>query len=173
LAIHARDGLVDRVMRAVLMPAALAVAVVVALPSAAAAPSADDGGYLNSTARCTPDAVVVFGSTDASRIAICKASNGRFEYRGVRLSDGAKLIVPAEGSGDDSFVADNGAVSYRVSAKSLVVSEGGRVVREEPMVDFHGQKAVAPPPQATPSPTPTPTTPLPPPLPAERGGGQG
>lgn len=151
--------------------AALSVVLVVALPSAAAAPSTDDQGYVNSTARCdSPSSVVVFGSTAASRVAICKTPDGKYEYRGVRVSDGAKLIVPAEGSGDDSFVAGNGGISYLVTPKSLVVSEGNKVVREEPMLDFHGEQAPAPAPQA-PTTTSTPTTPLPPPLPAEQGHG--
>lgn len=151
-----------RVLTAVSAAAAL---LVVALPSAAAAPETDGDGYLNSTARCTaPSTVVVFGSTDSSRIAICKSPDGQYEYRGVRLSDGAKLIVPAEASQDGAFVADNGGIGYLVTAKSLVVSEGAKVIREEPMVDFHGPQAQAPAPT-----TPTSTTPLPPPLPAEQG----
>jgi hypothetical protein len=152
-----------------LAAAALSALVVAALPSAAAAPATDDQGYVDSTARCAaPNTVVVFGSTDTSRIAICKAPNGQYEYRGVRVSDGAKLIVPAEASGDGAFVAENGGIGYMVTAKSLVVSEGNKVIREEPMVDFHGAQAPAPP-----SEKPTPTTPLPPPLPAERGSGEG
>jgi hypothetical protein len=81
----------------------------------------------------------------------------------VRISDGAKLVVPAEASTDGAFVADSGGIGYMVTAKSLVLSEGNTVIREEPMVDFHGPAAPAP------SATPTSTTPLPPPLPAERG----
>ncbi len=155
-------------MRMATVTVALSALFVVASPSVSASPATDDQGYVNSTARCgAPYSVVVFGSTAASRVAICKTPDGKFEYRGVRVSDGAKLIVPAEGSGDDSFVADNGAISYRVTPKSLVVSDGNTVIREEPMVDFHGRQAPAP---AAPAPsTPTPTTPLPPPLPAEQG----
>lgn len=153
-------------MRLASATAACAALLVVALPAAAAAPSADDRGYVDSTARCAaPYSVVVFGSTDASRVAICKTPDGSYEYRGVRVSDGAKLIVPAEGSGDDSFVADTGGITYLVTPKSLVVSAGTTVLREEPMVDFHGAQAPAP---AAPA-TPTSTTPLPPPLPAEQG----
>ncbi len=149
---------------------ATAVLLVVALPPAGAAPESDGQGYLDSTARCSSAAAtIMFGSTDTSRVAICKTSDG-YEYRGVRVRDGAKLIVPAKQSGD-AFVADNGGIDYMVSAKSVVVSEGNKVLREEPMVDFHGPEAAAPAPPATPTPTPTPTTPLPPPLPAERGGG--
>lgn len=156
---------------AVAVVSAVAALLVVALPSAIAAPAFDGEGYLNSTARCAaPNAVVVFGSTERSRIAICKTPGGGYEYRGVRVSDGAKLIVPAEASGDGTFVAENGGIGYLVTAKSLVVSEGNTVIREEAMVDFHGAQAPAPQPE---TPRPTPTTPLPPPLPAERGSGEG
>ena len=143
------------------------------VPSAIAAPTSDGQGYINSTARCgTPDTTVVFGSTDRSRVAICKTPGGEYEYRGVRVSDGAKLILPAEASGGGAFVAENGGMRYTVTAKSLVVSEGNKVIREEPTVDFHGPEAPAATPAApAPPATPTPTTPLPPPLPAEEGGG--
>ena len=147
----------------------------IGLPSAGAVPDSDAQGYVNSSARCaTADATVVFGSTDASRVAICKTPGGGFEYRGVRVRDGAKLVVPAKQSGDGTFVAKSDGVEYVVTAKSLVLSEGNKVIREEQMVDFHGQQAPAPAPAPAQAPapaTPTPTTPLPPPLPAEKGGG--
>jgi hypothetical protein len=143
--------------------AACLVLFAIGASSASAAPAADDEGYVDSTARCTaPSTAVLFGSTETSRVAICKTADGRYEYRGVRLSDGAKLIVPAADSGN-GFVAENGEISYLVTAKSLVVSVGHKVIRDEPMVDFHSPGTPA-------SPT-TPTTPLPPPLPAEVGGG--
>jgi len=97
-------------------------------------------------------------------VAICKAPGGQFEYRGVRVSDGAKLIVVASQSGD-GFVANNDGVTYTVSAKSLLVGMGDKMIRDEPMVDFHRPDAPAAAPTTT-----TPTTPLPPPLPAEVGG---
>ena len=158
------------VIRIALATLAVSASVVVALPQASAAPATDGEGYVDSTARCAaPKTVVVFGSTDSSRVAICKTPDGAYEYRGVRLSDGAKLIVPAKASTDGAFVADNNGIEYMVTAKSLVVSAGSKVIREEPMVDFHGQQAQAPPPAAPTSTTPTSTTPLPPPLPAEEG----
>jgi len=140
------------------------------LPSASAAPATDDQGYVDSTARCTsPATAVLFGSTSGSRVAICETAGGQFEYRGVRLSDGARLVVAASQSGD-GFVADNNGITYTVTAKSLVISQGGNVIREEPMVDFHRPDApVGPGPAPA---TTTPTTPLPPPLPAEVGGGR-
>ena len=107
---------------------------------------------------------VAFGGTVTSRVAICKTPGGQYEYRGVRVRDGAKLVVPASPSEDGAFVAENNGITYMVTASSLVVSAGTKVIRDEPMVDFHGPEA----PQAPAAPT-TPT-PLPPPLPAEVGG---
>ncbi|MGH3674804.1 MAG: hypothetical protein ACRDU5_03525 [Mycobacterium sp.] len=139
--------------------------------SASAAPASDGQGYVNSTARCAPpNAAVAFGSTETSRVAICRTAGDQYEYRGVRVRDGAKLIVPATQSGDGEFVADNNGIAYPVTASALVVSAGEQVIREERMLDFH-----APPtPQAPEAPAAPPTTstmPLPPPLPAEEGGG--
>jgi hypothetical protein len=161
------------------------------VPSATAAPTADDQGYVDSTARCTaPNSAVAFGGTATSRVAICKTAGGQYEYRGLRVRDGAKLIVPASQSGA-GYVAENDGITYTVTSKSLVVSVGNNVIREEPMVDFRtpGTSAAqagtpapaAPPPTTTPTTSTTPTTPttptttttpLPPPLPAEVGGGR-
>jgi hypothetical protein len=150
--------------------AACSALTVVGLAPASAVPTADDQGYVDSTARCTsPGEAIVFGSTETSRVAICE-SDGEYEYRGVRLRDGAKLIVPASQS-TDGYTADNDGITYFVTEESLVVSAGTRVIREEPMIDFHGaQQAEVP--AAPPAETSTPTTPLPPPLPAEEGGGE-
>jgi hypothetical protein len=163
-------------LRAIAAFAATGAALAVVLPTAFAAPSSDGNGYIDSTARCAPPStVVVFGSTDNSRVAICKSADGNYTYRGVRISDGAKLIVPAQASGDGTFIAESGGMRYTVTAKSLAIGDGAKVIREEPMVDFHGPQApAAPPPSSSPPPAPstsTSTTPLPPPLPAEQGHG--
>jgi hypothetical protein len=148
--------------------AACSALLAIGLPSASAAPAADDQGYVDSTARCTPpNTAVFFGSTESSRVAICKTPGAHYEYRGVRVRDGAKLIVAASQSGD-GYVADNDGITYLVTSKSLVVSVGNKVIREEPMVDLHRPRTTQAP--AAPPPTTTATTPLPPPLPAEVGG---
>jgi hypothetical protein len=152
--------------------AACSALLVLGAPSATAAPTTDGQGFVDSTARCsTPEATVAFGRTQTSRVAICETSDGEFEYRGVRVRDGAKLIVPATQSGDGEFVAENAGVTYTVTASSLVVSAGDDVIREETMVDFHGPEA----PEAaqaseSPAAPQAPPTSLPPPLPAEVGG---
>ncbi|WP_454793118.1 hypothetical protein [Mycolicibacterium lutetiense] len=152
----------------------------VGMPSASAAPASDARGYVDSTARCaSAEATVLFGSTDASRVAICSVSGGKYEYRGVRLRDGAKLVVPATRNDDGAFRVENAGIEYLVTAKSLVLSVGEKVIREEAMIDFHRPGAPAAQdsaksPGAAPAPataSPTPTTPLPPPLAAEVGGG--
>jgi len=155
--------------------AVLAAFVASGLATAVAGPTTDDRGFVDSTARCAaPATAVVFGSTASSRVAVCKDSAGEYEYRGVRISDGAMLIVPAK-STDGGFVAENDGISYTVTSTALLVKTSGQVIRNEPMIGFHGQGpgvATAPPtqPSAAP-PTVTPSTPLPAPLPAEVGGG--
>lgn len=165
------------------MKRALALGVAVAAAAIAggtatafADPATDDRGFVDSTARCAaPATAVAFGYTASSRIAVCKDAAGGYEYRGVRTSDGAKLVIPAKPT-DGGYAAENDGITYTVTSKALIVKAGDQVVRDEPMVDFHGQGtgvAPAPPQQTQPGAapeTPTPTAPLPPPLSAEVGG---
>lgn len=140
---------------------------------AAAAPTSDAQGFIDSTARCaSPSTAVAYGRTESSRIAVCKSPDGKYEYRGVRVRDGAKLITAATATGGGEYVASNDVATYTVTSEALTISIGDDVVREETMVEFHGPAAATAPasPGAGPAPaTPTPTTPLPPPLPAEAG----
>ncbi|MGV0834283.1 hypothetical protein [Mycolicibacterium thermoresistibile] len=149
---------------------ACAALLVVGTPIAAGAPASDDRGFIDSTARCAaPSSAVMFGRTASSRVAICAEPDGTYQYRGVRVRDGARLITTAKPKGD-GFAADNHGVTYTMTSDSLVVAEGGRVLREERMVEFE-KRSTAPAAGATTStPTPTRTTPLPPPLAAEVGG---
>lgn len=147
--------------RVSVVAAACSALLAVAAPSTAADPATDALGFIDSSARCTaPDAAVVFGSTATSQVAICQTSGGQYEYHGVRISDGAKLVVPASLAADGSYVAKADGITYTVRSSSLVVADGDQLIRRESMEDFH---------RPTP---PTPTTPLPPPLPAEVGGGR-
>ncbi len=164
---------------------------------AGAAPESDDQGYLGSFARCaSPDTAVIFGATETSRVAICADPDGGFEYRGVRVRDGARLVLSATRSGT-GYVAFNEGQSYTVTPESLVFSVGDDVIREEPLVDVHepgtsgsssstststsstqtsstatSSTATSSTPTTTtrPTTTVTVTTPLPPPGPAEVGG---
>ncbi|KAA8968929.1 hypothetical protein [Mycobacterium sp.] len=166
--IGSRPGVVGdgfRVLCLIVSAAGCAALLAVGVWPATAAPDTDDQGFIDSAARCTtPDVAVVFGSTESSRVAICKTPGGQYEYRGVRMRDGAKLAVPATPS-ERGFVAENDGIVYTLTPKSLVISTDGNVLRDEPMTYFHGSTA-----STAPAATSTPTTPLPPPLPAEVGG---
>ena len=165
--------------RVTIAAAACLALLAVTVPSATAEPSTDSQGYVDSTARCSsPNTAAAFGSTETSRVAICESPSGQYEYRGVRVRDGAKLIIAATRSSDGKFVAENDGITYTVTPGSLVVSVGSEVLRTEPMVNYHGPESpttptVTAPTTATTSTSPTTTTPLPAPLPAERGGTPG
>lgn len=128
--------------------AAAAAMVAVGVPLAIAAPTAtppsDGQGYVDSTARCTaPDTAVIFGATDTSRVAICKTSGGDYQYRGVRVRDGAKLIATATATSDDTFAVKNDAATYTVTPQALSVTVNGNTIRTETWVDYHGPAAPA------------------------------
>ena len=121
------------------------------LPSASAQPSSgpnatqtssgpypsDDRGFINSSARCdgsqTAAAIV---RTPNSLVTICADQQGGYLYRGVRLSDGAALNVPAETTGGREFVARSDSVTYSLSTQQLVITAGDTVVRREPVVEY-------------------------------------
>ena len=146
--------------------AAVAVGVVFAASQQAlAAPATDARGFVDSWASCAPpNSAVAFGSTDTSRVAICRSSDGQYQYRGVRVRDGARLAIDATPSGDNGFVAGGDGISYTVTPSALLVSAGENVIRDEPWVTYSGPQAPASAPAS-----PTSTTPLQPPLPAEQG----
>lgn len=102
------------------------------------APPSDSAGYVDSTARCSaPDTAVLFGTTKSSRVAICKTAAGAYEYRGVRVSDGATLIASARKTSREAFVVDNAGVKYTVTPTALSVTAGGDTFRTETWTDFH------------------------------------
>ena len=122
----------------------IAIGVPLALAAPTAVPPSDSQGYLDSTARCIkPDTAVVFGTTETSRVAICKTAGGEFEYRGVRVRDGARLIVPASRISDGVYVAKNDGVTYTVTADALSVSANGDTFRTQSWTDFNSPQAPA------------------------------
>ena len=123
-----------------------------------AAPFAtDEHGFINSAARCddtqTTDSI---GRTHRSLVVICVDPSGKFEYRGVRLSDNAALRVAAEPTSGGGFVARNEGVTYAVSPTELVVTAGEEVLFRESMIDHLAPRLPATRPSA-PSPTTTPS----------------
>jgi hypothetical protein len=131
-----------RCLRQLSVPvAASAVLLAVAVPLASAGPDTDNQGFVDSTARCSsPDTAAAFGSTATSRVAICATSDGKYVYRGVRIRDGAKLVLPATQS-SGSFVAENDGITYTFSSSALTISTGGTVIRQEAVDDYHGPQS--------------------------------
>lgn len=124
--------------------AMVAIGVPLALAAPTAAPPSDAQGYVDSTARCAkPDTAVLFGTTTTSRVAICKTADGEFEYRGVRVRDGAKLIAAASQTSDGGYVVKNDGVTYSITTSSLSVSMDGSTVRTESWTDFHNPQSPA------------------------------
>ena len=122
----------------------VAIGIPLALAAPTAVPPSDAQGYVDSTARCAkPDTAVLFGTTETSRVAICKTAAGTYEYRGVRVRDGAKLITTATKASDSTFVAGNDDVTYTVTPTALSITAGGGTYRNEAWLDYHGVQAPA------------------------------
>jgi|688.fasta_scaffold685409_2 hypothetical protein len=156
-----------------MVPAVVGVAAVVTLcfsPGAAAEPATDfptDGhGYVNTAAHCDDgQTVMMFGRTARALVAVCVGPDGQLQYRGVRLSDRAGLVMGAGRGDDGAVIAGNDGVTYSVSPAAFLVSEGDTVLYEDAWEDFHqpsGATATgtpsSPAPSTTAAPSSTPAT---------------
>ncbi|WP_157531032.1 hypothetical protein [Mycobacterium sp. IS-1496] len=126
--------------RAAVASAALAGALTGA-PVAAADPSADfptdDRGYVGTAAYCQGAAVATaFGRTQDALVAICSSPDGQLQYRGVRLSNDAALMLTAEAGAAGGFTAENDGVVYTVTPTDLVVSSGDTTLHRQAMVEY-------------------------------------
>ena len=110
----------------------------------------DSKGYVNSPARCDgPQTAVLIGRTALSLIAICTDNRGHYEYRGMRLRDGALLKLPAAAMANGCFGARTEQVAYTVSEQKLLLTAGLRVIRDEPMLEFRDYRVPVAPAAAT------------------------
>jgi len=110
-------------------------------PTAPARPAdlfpVDDRGFVDSRARCDDgQTAVAIGRTPGSLVVICGDHDGRYGYRGVRLSDDAVLTTAARSTPTHEFVAKNASVTYAISRTELRVTVGGAVIKREPMLDY-------------------------------------
>jgi hypothetical protein len=69
-------------------------------------------------------------------VVICGDRDGRYGYRGVRLSDEAVLKTVARTAPAHEFIAQNATVTYSISPAELRITAGGAVLRQEPMIDY-------------------------------------
>jgi hypothetical protein len=108
----------------------------------------DQRGFVNYAARCDgAQTAVAMGRTARSVVAICAGADGDYEYRGVRVGDGATLTTPAART-DQGWVARTGGATYSVTAADLVVTSGGKVIYRDTWIDYQ-QPAQPPTPQPT------------------------
>lgn len=89
----------------------------------------DDLGFIGSKARCEEgQSAVALGRTQRSMVVVCADSSGDYEYRGVRIDDGAMLTTQAQSTGDGTFVANSQGSRYSVSPEELAVTSGGKLI---------------------------------------------
>jgi len=120
-------------------PAGEPVRPTVAAPSGLFA--VDDRGFVNSDARCDgTQTAVAIGRTPGSLVVICGDRSGHYGYLGVRLSDDAVLKTVARTTPKHQFIAQNARVTYAISPAELLVTAGGAVIKEEPMIDYRGPR---------------------------------
>jgi hypothetical protein len=106
--------------------------------SAASAPyKADAKGYVDTKARCSDSqSVMAYGHTERSLMAICVDPTGELEYRGVRLSDNASVTLPASRGSDGTVIAGKDGVTYSISPKVFLVSEGDNVIYRDSWIEL-------------------------------------
>ncbi|WLP91538.1 hypothetical protein [Gordonia sp. NB41Y] len=98
---------------------------------------ADWQGFLSGP-RCNAadDPAVAIGQTTRSRVVICQvgAQTGRWYYKG--LADGNTIEIGYPQQVGNSFVAQNGSTTYTVSPSSVVISQNGSTLADEPMLAY-------------------------------------
>lgn len=99
--------------------------------------STDDQGFVDSAARCDrSQTVVAMARTESALVVICSDGGINYQYRGVRVSDGALLKVPATPRSRGGFVAENDGVEYTISPDELVVTANDEEIRREPVLVY-------------------------------------
>lgn len=102
----------------------------------------DGQGFINTDARCAPtESAVAAGRTEKSLVVVCKAGDGRLEYKGLRLSLKTGVSVGNVAADADGFVAHNETTTYVVTPAELVIRSADAVLAREPMVDFRRPQA--------------------------------
>ncbi|WAC54792.1 hypothetical protein [Gordonia sp. SL306] len=98
-------------------------------------PGADWQGYPDGP-RCNgaDDPAVMIGETPRSRVIVCQVGRqaGRLYYKGSADGQGVEVDYPRRIG--DTFAVTNNGVTYVISPESLVISQGGETVADEPMI---------------------------------------
>jgi hypothetical protein len=114
----------------------------------------DDRGFVKSSARCESSlSLAAIARTNGSLVAICVDQSRAYQYRGVRLSDGATLNVPAQSVGARVFVAHNDGIDYQLGTEQLVITSGSTLIRRESVVEYKEPQSFSA--EAPPTPMPS------------------
>jgi hypothetical protein len=108
-----------------------------AAPDSTPAYATDSRGFVDSAARC-PDgrSAVALGRTQRSLVVICTTSgDGPYEYRGVRISDGATMKAAVTATAN-SFIAEPGSAVYTVTPETLSVVSGGKIIYRDTWIEY-------------------------------------
>jgi hypothetical protein len=90
------------------------------------------------SARCdNSDQAVLVERTAGSAVVICRSVSGSYEYRGVRLRDGAAIKLPGATRIDGGFAAVNptNATRYETRRDGLTITQNGQS-RSESSVEY-------------------------------------
>lgn len=99
--------------------------------------NADRQGFLDTSARCnSTNPAVTLARTTKSEIVVCLTGAGRYYYKGVRLSDGARIEIDDPQRTADGFVATNGATRYAVSSTALTITQGTAASYTEAVLEY-------------------------------------
>ncbi|WP_405486182.1 protein kinase domain-containing protein [Nocardia sp. NBC_00511] len=109
-------------------------------PLSGAVSGTDAQGYVDTVPRCdADDPAMAIGRTSASRLVVCRTATGRFYYKGIRVSDGAGIQIDdpsPDGNGGFSVTNPTDGTQYRITAYSLVITNGGNVAANESMIEY-------------------------------------
>ena len=101
------------------------------------APAMDEHGFVGTSARCTSQQrAVAIARTARSAMVVCRASDGTYEYLGMRLQDRASLRLDDVRPIPAGFEARNDGTTYRLSPTELVVISGEALQSRDPVVEY-------------------------------------
>jgi hypothetical protein len=99
----------------------------------------DTRGFVSTKAYCDDgQTAAAFGRTQRSLVVICTDTHGGYQYRGMRVSDGAGLKASAKATSNGYEASTDGSV-YTVSPTQLVVTTGGKVIYSDTWISFQEQ----------------------------------
>lgn len=94
-------------------------------------------GFVDSAARCDPgERAAAIARTERAAVVVCEAADGTYDYRGVRLSDGASLQLDDVRPIAAGFEARNGGTTYRLSPTELVVISGESLQSRDAVIEY-------------------------------------